>query len=86
MSAEIDIAGHTISAGGGGVIALLVDRVIRFFAERDRREAEIAMASKLATIEQKLDDTLKRLDEHANLAERLAKLEGIEQGRREARS
>lgn len=52
---DLDVASHTVSAGGGAILAMIVDRVIRFFTERDRREEERRIAERLASIEAKLE-------------------------------
>lgn len=84
MSTEIDIAGHTISATSGGLLTLLVDKTIRFFREAKRRDEELETAKLLQEIKTKLDTLTASLARHELLAERVAKLEGIEEGRKQA--
>lgn len=81
MSEPIDIVAHTISAGGGATLTLLVDRVIRYFSDRSKRSEELELAGTLARMQSTLNEIVKQLDAHSNLAVRLARLEGIEEGR-----
>jgi hypothetical protein len=64
-----------MSAGLGAILTLLVDRVVRFFMERDRRADEIKIAEKLATIETQLAQLLTESKERGALSVLLARLD-----------
>lgn len=72
---EIDIAGHSMSAGLGAALTLIVDRIVRFFMERDRRADEIKIAEKLATIETQLAQLLLESKDRGTLSAQLARLD-----------
>jgi hypothetical protein len=75
MSEPVDIVGHSISAGGGAVLTLILDRVIRFFTERDRRREELELIAKLAKIESQLEQLLKSAERREELASLIARLD-----------
>lgn len=81
MSEPIDIVAHTASAGFGATLTLIVDRVIRYFSEKSRRTEELELAARLARMQSTLDQIAESFKSYGGFAERLAKLEGIEEGR-----
>jgi hypothetical protein len=75
MDALDPLMGHTISAGGGAALTLIIDKVVRIFTEREKRAAEIALAERLQAIEGKLDQAISTLAKNDDMAERVAWLE-----------
>jgi hypothetical protein len=89
VSSEIDIGAHTLSAGGGALLYGIADRVIRFFRDRDRERAAEQLAKRLSEIEGTLKEILGGLKAQGDMAREVgelrvavARLEGIEQGRK----
>lgn len=72
---ELDLVGHTVSAGGGAALTLILDRVVKFFVERDRRKEEIKLAERLTSIESKLERLLDESKSRGELAGQLARLD-----------
>jgi len=75
MDALDPLMGHTISAGGGAALTLIVDKVVRIFTDREKRAAEVKLAERLQTIEGKLDQAISALEKNDDIAERVTWLE-----------
>ncbi len=75
MDGSLDVVGHTVSAGGGAALTLIVNQVISFFRTKQEKADEIRLAERLQSIEGKLDQALDEIKKHDDHAERLAWLE-----------